>query len=123
MKSALILFAHGARDPEWAAPLHKLRDKVAAQRPNLVVAVAFLEFMAPLLPEAIEALVARDCRQISIVPVFLAQGGHLKNDVPRMLETIRKRFPDVTLDLWPALGDADPVLDAICAWIVNRARP
>jgi sirohydrochlorin cobaltochelatase len=120
MKSALILFAHGARDPEWAAPVRRLRDKVAALRPDLAVEVAFLELDAPLLPEAIENLVAREYHRITIVPVFLAQGGHLKKDAPRLIETMKERFPGVTFDLWPALGDADPILDAISAWIVNR---
>jgi sirohydrochlorin cobaltochelatase len=121
MKSALILFAHGARDPEWAAPVHKLRDKVAKHRPDLAVAVAFLEFTAPSLPEAIEALVSQHCRRIAIVPIFLAQGGHLRNDVPRLLDAMGQRFAGVTFDLWPALGDVDPVLDAISGWIVNSA--
>ena len=118
--SALILFAHGARDPAWAVPVRRLQGKVTALRPDLAVEVAFLELDAPLLPEAIENLVARHCREIAIVPVFLAQGGHLKKDVPRLIETMKERFPGVTFDLWPALGDADPILDAISAWIVNR---
>jgi sirohydrochlorin cobaltochelatase len=121
MKSALILFAHGARDPEWAVPVRRLQAKVVALRPDLEVEIAFLELTAPLLPEAIESLAARRYRRIAIVPVFLAQGGHLKQDVPRLLETMKVRFPGVTFDLWPALGDADPILDAISAWIVNRA--
>ena len=121
MKSALILFAHGARDPEWAAPVRKLQEKVSKQRPDLAVEVAFLEFTAPLLPEAIEKLVSQHHRHVSIVPVFLAQGGHLKNDVPRLLETMGQRFAGVTFDLWPALGDVDPILDAISGWIVNTA--
>jgi hypothetical protein len=74
MKSALILFAHGARDPEWALPVRRLQAKVAALRPDLEVEIAFLELTAPLLPEAIESLVARHYRRIAIVPVFLAQG-------------------------------------------------
>lgn len=121
MKSALILFAHGARDPGWAEPIRKLQIKVSAQRPDLVVETAFLEFSEPLLPAAIERLAARECRQIAIVPVFLAQGGHLKNDVPRLLDEMRARFPGIAIDLWPALGDAEPVLDAISTWIVNTA--
>ena len=120
-QQALILFAHGARDPEWAVPVRMLQAKVAAQRPDLAVEVAFLELAEPLLPAAIETLAARGCRQIAIVPVFLAQGGHLKRDVPRLLGEMAARFPAVSFDLWPALGDADPVLDAISAWIVNRA--
>ena len=120
MKPALILFGHGARDPKWAVPIRKLQRRIAEQRPDLAVEVAFLELTPPLLPEAIENLISRQCTRITIVPVFLAQGGHLKNDVPRMLDELRNRFPGTSLELWPTLGEADPVLDAIGAWIVNR---
>ena len=119
MKAALILFGHGARDPEWAVPIRKLQRRVAEQRPDLAVEVAFLELAEPLLPEAIEKLASGQYTRIAIVPVFLAQGGHLKKDVPRLLGELRQRFPGITLELWPALGDSDPVLDAIGAWIVN----
>jgi sirohydrochlorin cobaltochelatase len=119
MKAALILFGHGARDPEWAVPIRKLQRRVSEQRPDLVVEVAFLELARPLLPEAIEKLASGQCSRIAIVPVFLAQGGHLRNDVPKMLGELRQRFPGISLELWPALGEAEPVLDAIGAWIVN----
>jgi sirohydrochlorin cobaltochelatase len=119
MKAALILFGHGARDPQWAVPLRKLQRRVAEQRPDLMVEVAFLELDRPLLPETIEKLASGHCSRIAIVPVFLAQGGHLKHDVPRMLDELRARFPGISLELWPALGEAEPVLDAIGAWIVS----
>lgn len=119
--SALILFAHSTRDPEWAVPVRRLEGKVAAQRPDLAVEVAFLELTGPLLSAAIEKLVAQDYRQIALVPVFLAQDGHLKNDVPRLLGAMSARFPGITSDLWPALGDVDLVLDAISTRIVNTA--
>lgn len=119
MKPALILFGHGARDPEWAVPIRKLQRRVSEQRPDLVVEVAFLELARPLLPEAIEKLASGRCNRIAIVPVFLAQGGHLRNDVPKMLGELRQRFPGISLELWPALGEAEPVLDAMGAWIVN----
>jgi sirohydrochlorin cobaltochelatase len=121
MKPALVLFAHGARDPEWAVPIRRLQAKVSAQRADLAVEVAFLELIDPLLPAAIERLVAEGHQRIAVVPVFLAQGGHLKQDVPRLLGEIRARFPGIAIDLWPALGDTEPVLDAISAWIVNTA--
>jgi sirohydrochlorin cobaltochelatase len=119
MKSALILFGHGARDPEWAGPIRKLQRKVAGQRPDLAVEVAFLEITEPLLPEAIAKLASGQYTRIVIVPVFLGQGGHVKKDVPRLLGELQDQYPGITLELWPALGDVDPVLDAIGTWIVN----
>lgn len=53
----LILFAHGARDPGWAAPLHDTVDRVRAEQPDRPVRLAFLEFLAPTLEEAGDDLV------------------------------------------------------------------
>lgn len=110
---ALILFAHGARDPDWRRPLDALAQRMRAAHPDGLVSVAFLELMVPLLAEAIDQAVARGARRISVAPVFWAAGGHLKRDVPQLLEVARARHPGVAIGLWPALGESDAVLDAI----------
>ena len=53
--SAIVLFGHGARDPEWAGPMRRIRDTVLARADAPKVELAFLEFMSPTLPEAIAA--------------------------------------------------------------------
>ncbi|MEN3112505.1 sirohydrochlorin chelatase [Uliginosibacterium paludis] len=121
MSEALILFAHGARDPSWAGPLERLRDRVAARAPASQVGVAFLEFMAPSLPEAIDAAVASGATRIEIVPVFLAQGGHVRRDVPVMLEAAAIRHPQADIRLQPVLGEAQAVLDAMADVVLREA--
>jgi sirohydrochlorin cobaltochelatase len=119
MKSALILFAHGARDPEWATPFQKIQRNIAVRCPGLSVELAFLEFMAPPLPDAVEKLAGAGHDAITIAPLFMAQGGHLKHDLPQLLDSLRRRFPAVTLKLLPAVGDVDTILEAISDWLVN----
>ena len=53
--SGLVLFAHGARDPEWAEPFRNIAKRVAATRADLAVKLAFLEFQSPTLADAITA--------------------------------------------------------------------
>ena len=72
MKNALILFAHGARDPEWANPMRRVRAAVMQQAPALRVELAFLEFMSPNRGDCARALVAEGYTAISIVPMFIA---------------------------------------------------
>ena len=120
--SALVLFAHGARDPEWSAPLRNIERRVASRRPDLTVELAFLELMAPALEEVLERLAAAGHARITIAPLFMAQGGHLKQDLPRLLDQVRQHHPAVVLDLLPPVGEAEPVLDAIGAWLVNAAQ-
>jgi len=121
-KSALILFGHGARDPEWALPFRKIRDLVAVKNPALTVESAFLELMEPALPDAIARLAAAGHTRITVAPLFIAQGGHLKQDLPKILDAVRAEQRGVQITLLPALGEVDAVLEPIAAWLTEAAR-
>jgi sirohydrochlorin cobaltochelatase len=116
-QAGLVLFAHGARDPEWAEPFRAIAARVAADRSDLSVRLAFLEFQGPALPEAIGELVTSGHRSIHVAPLFMAQGGHLKNDVPKLLAEIRNRHPGLAIDLLPAIGDVPELRGAIAGWL------
>jgi len=116
MEKALVLFAHGARAAAWAAPFQRLRDLTAARRPDCAVSLAFLELMTPSLPDEVGAQVALGARDITIVPVFLGQGGHLLRDLPQLLDNLRAAHPDVTFRTVPAVGEDPGVLAAMAAY-------
>ncbi|MDQ7988312.1 MAG: CbiX/SirB N-terminal domain-containing protein [Candidatus Dactylopiibacterium sp.] len=118
---ALILFGHGARDAAWAAPLQRLAEAVRRDAPGADVRLAFLEFMAPGLAEAIDAAVAGGAREIQVVPVFLAQGGHVRRDVPALIDAARARHGGVSIVLQDALGEHPAVLDAMARSLLERA--
>lgn len=113
VETALILFAHGARDPGWREPVDALAARLRARLPGVDVVPAFLERMSPALDEAVGAAVAAGATRIAVAPVFWAQGGHLKRDVPELLAQVCATHPDVRIDLWPVLGERDAILDAI----------
>jgi len=117
---ALVLFAHGSRDPQWAAPFRVVQMKIAAARPELRIEVAFLEFMQPSLPDAIDRLAAAGHDRLVIAPLFMAQGAHLKRDLMKLLSEAVTRHPDIDIVLLPAAGEADPVLDAIGDWVATH---
>ena len=39
----IVLFAHGARDPEWARPFEAIRDRIRTARPECPIDLAYLE--------------------------------------------------------------------------------
>jgi len=110
---ALILFAHGARDPRWAEPFVAIVERVRVLSPGRRVELAFLELMQPSLPDAVAALVAAGERRITIVPAFLGQGGHIRRDLPVLIDELRTRHAGIELFIAPTLGEVTPVLDAI----------
>ena len=116
--TAIVLFAHGARDPQWAVPLRRIQRIVAERSPGTPVELAFLELMQPSLGEAIRDLAARGVERVTLVPLFIAQGGHLKQDLPRLLERACADSPGVSVRVAPALGEVDTLLAGIADWIV-----
>ena len=117
--TGLVLFAHGARDPEWAEPFRDIAERVSTERRDVEVRLAFLEFQTPTLAEAIAGLVAAGHDVIHVAPLFMAQGGHLKRDVPELLAGIRSRHPGLRLELMPAIGDMPELRRAIAGWLAG----
>lgn len=120
MKSALILFAHGARDPEWANPIRCVRAAIAELAPSQRVELAFLEFMEPGLEACASQLVAEGYTRVTVVPMFIAQGGHLKRDVPLLLDALRQRHPGSEFVLTPPVGESASVIAAMAAYALAQ---
>ena len=114
--TAILLFAHGARDPSWAEPFRQIVARLGQKQPGTRVELAFLESMNPTLESAVAALAAEDIRHITVVPLFLAQGGHLKQDLPRLLDDIRRQYPSLRIDVTAAIGDSEELTNAIADW-------
>ena len=110
---AIILFGHGARDARWREPFDRLAALWREQHVGTPVELAFLEMMQPSLEEAVTALSDKGATDLTVVPVFFGQGGHLRNDFPVLLEECRGKFPSIQLSSTPAVGEDLAVLQAI----------
>jgi sirohydrochlorin cobaltochelatase len=118
-KRALVLFAHGARDPRWAEPFQRLRELIRQQAPGLTVELAFLELMSPRLPELARQLVDGGHDALTVVPVFFGQGGHLLRDLPALAEQLRQAHPAVKIEVAGAVGEDADVLQAIARYCIG----
>lgn len=110
---AIILFGHGARDVRWREPFDRLVTLWQAQYPGTPVELAFLEMMQPSLEEAVAGLSSQGADEITVVPVFFGQGGHLRNDFPALLNSCCEQFPRIQLSATPAVGEDLAILHAI----------
>lgn len=113
--SGLILFAHGARDPRWAEPFAAVAARVQAVQPQAMVRLAFLEFMAPDLPTAGAELARAGCGRVAVVPLFLGAGGHVRRDLPALVDALQAAWPDTAFTLHRAAGEDPLVIDALAA--------
>jgi sirohydrochlorin cobaltochelatase len=106
---ALVLFAHGARDPRWAEPFEAVAARVRAAAPGLRVALAYLELMTPSLGDAVARLVGEGATRVDVVPLFLGTGGHLRQDLPPLVDAIRRAHDGVAIQLHAAIGEHEEV--------------
>lgn len=113
MKTGLLLFAHGARDARWAQPFEQVVAAVRARRPAQAVRLAFLEIMEPDIHTAAAELAREGCTQVDVLPLFLGVGGHLRNDLPPLVDALRSEHPPVTFVLHPAVGESPALIAAM----------
>jgi len=113
---ATVLLAHGSRDPLWRKPIEAVQARLMAQqRP---VCCAYLELCPPDLDTAIAQLAANGATHITIAPLFLGAGRHVREDLPRKAAALARRFPQVQLHLLPPVGE-DERLIALLAQIAG----
>mgnify|MGYP006194607697 FL=1 len=124
----ILLFAHGARDPAWAQPFERAASLLRARAPAgehtpHVVELAFLEFMTPDLLTAGHTLVQAGCRSVTVVPLFLGAGGHVRKDLPRLMGELQAQHPQVSWQLSAAVGETDALIQALADAAWTLAQP
>jgi sirohydrochlorin cobaltochelatase len=117
MPQGILLFAHGARDPAWARPFEQARDRLQASHAHapdaVLVKLAFLEFMSPNLLDAGDELAAQGCQRVTVVPLFLGAGGHVRKDLPLLVTQLQQAHPQIDWQLAAAVGETDIVVNAL----------
>ncbi|MCG7210877.1 sirohydrochlorin chelatase [Streptomyces arenae] len=85
---ALVLVAHGSRDPRALDTVRALQDRVRALRPGLPVHLGHIELNEPLLPDTLAGLGETEA---VLVPLLLGRGYHVKRDIPETAAAARAR--------------------------------
>lgn len=106
MKTGIILFAHGSRDPQWRLPIEAVALQIKQREPATPVLCAYLELCVPTLAQAAIDLIAGGARQLRIFPLFLGVGKHAREDLPLLIEGIRAAHPEVVVELLATAGES-----------------
>ena len=116
---ALILLAHGSRDPRWAEPFQRLARDVGSAAPAKV-RLAYMEFARPTLAEVVAELAAEGIRQARLLPLFMAGGAHVARDIPEQVAAARSAHPGLAIEVLPPIGE-NPRVFALLAEIAAAA--
>lgn len=108
-RRGLLLVAHGSRRAASNEETAQLCERVAgaANERFDAVAYAFLELAEPDAANATYELVTQGCTEIVLVPIFLAAGSHVTQDLPDVMTILQNNHPDIQFSMTPHIGSAE----------------
>lgn len=110
---AVVLFAHGSRDPLWHRPIQAVAARIAQAAPAVQVRCAYLELTEPDLPSVVNDLAQAGATVVRVLPMFLGVGKHAREDLPVLLAQLRAQHPNIVFDAQAAVGEQDALLDVL----------
>ncbi|OOV87179.1 sirohydrochlorin chelatase [Oceanospirillum linum] len=111
-QTLLVLLAHGSSDPAWQKPFREMADSIAANQPH-PVRLGFMELCGPSLEDIANEQSADQMIDIEILPLFFSAGRHLRQDVPRQIHELNKRFQHLTFTLHDPVGFHPKMTEAL----------
>jgi len=120
--SAIVLFAHGSRDPLWHQPMLKVAARIKDIAPQSLVECAYLELTTPDLPTTVQELAAAGVTQVRIVPMFLGVGRHAREDLPQLVAQLRVDHPHLNIELQAAVGEDERMVYLLADMAVGPTR-
>jgi sirohydrochlorin cobaltochelatase len=120
--TAVLLCAHGSRDPEAIAEFEAFAAALRPRLSDVEFASGYLEFARPTIQDALTALTARGARRVLAVPGMLFAASHVKNDLPWELNRFAANNPGIEVRFGRELA-IDPKLLQAAAERIAAAAP
>ena len=108
-KIGVMLCGHGSRDDQAIQEFAHFVQEFAKIQPEYPISSGFLEFAQPVIRQGLEALKESGVNHIIALPIMLFAAGHVKNDIPSVLQEFAAQHPEIQLDFGRDLA-LDPKL-------------
>lgn len=116
MAAGIIVFGHGSSVESANDAVRVVAAQAARAGDWPIYETAFLE-VAPLLADAVAAVVSRGATQVIVLPYFLTLGIHLQRDLPKLVQALEAEY-GIPIRVTPPLDGHD----ALSRILVERAR-
>jgi sirohydrochlorin ferrochelatase len=115
----ILYIGHGTRSKEGAAEANSFIHIVMERIDVSIQEMSFLELTEPSIEEGFRRCVIRGATEITVIPLFLLAAGHIKEDIPRALTSLQKRFPKIEVKIRNPFGVQGRILDGIAELVRN----
>lgn len=101
---ALVLLAHGSRDPQVVTVTHAMRKEMQECRPSLEVHIAFIDHCPPTGPQVVTQLVRRGIQEVVFVPLEIGSAQQASPEAFDAVEKARQGHPDLLITISRPIG-------------------
>ncbi len=102
--TGIMVCGHGSRDAAAVREFQSVARGIKERLPDFDVDSGFLEFATPVIRERLDALRQRGNRRIIALPGMLFAAGHVKNDLPSVINTYAAENRDMEITFASDLG-------------------
>jgi len=103
-KYGVMVCGHGSRDEEAVKEFQAVARGIRERLPQYETDWGFLEFATPVIRTGLDALREKGIRKVLAVPGMLFAAGHVKNDIPSVLNAYQSQNPQLSISYARELG-------------------
>lgn len=118
--TGVLVLAHGSRKNDTEITMDKIVDLVREELRLELIQAAYMEFRSVSLESGLLELMGKGADDIRVVPYFLFDGVHIREDIPQAINTFREQHPEVRVTMGNTLG-ADKRLAGVLADRIREA--
>lgn len=108
----LLIVSHGSRSKDAVNEFNQLIEMVRTQAAGFEVGGAHMELATPDIPTMVASMVEKGVTNFTVVPYFLFNGNHIKQDIPEIIDGEKEKYPEVSFTLSSPIG-AEPLMVGI----------
>ena len=100
----VLLLAHGSRAKETAQTMEAIAEQTRRILPGKLIQTAYMQFGEINIEKGLSMLMEQGVTRIKVIPYFLFDGIHIREDIPNELEQFIKKHPHMELTFGKTLG-------------------
>ncbi|KGL39482.1 hypothetical protein BMT55_06300 [Listeria newyorkensis] len=109
---AIIYIGNGTQLAEGNAEFRTFIAEIRKKRPETIQELGFLKMSYPTIEIACEKAIAAGADELIVVPVFLFSATNIKYEIPKILDSLTMKHPEITIKMTKTFG-FDPEIIAL----------
>ncbi len=117
MIKGIVVVGHGSRAAisEANDMVFEITQQVKAKAGHDLVETAIMNRASKLqgIEEAVAKLIEKGANDITVAPMFFANGAHIQSDIPEMITAIQAKHPQVIFHIAGHIGADSRIADIL----------